>query len=336
MVYDGYGAVLTGTMPVTLTQTLLDMPDGTTGLVHQGNGRYYDPALGRPLQPNLGGGSLTAPQTLNRHAATSFGQPGVAPAHYQAAGGEIGGLQYLLETTSGETQEGLIGLGLGHLIETYTKSPIVGSLHIGAGRIARFGRAGYGHVFTERYYSGTRWHFASQSVEQLSPAHYRVTGTDTVIDLTRIRRHYARFHPRFGFDESGLKLPLGREFNAEFAGGLLIELAFAIPELGEPWTNPYFSTGQRLTQNAVTGAGIITSSVVGAGVAVGVKAIWIGVFAVDPPAGVVLGVGIAAGVAVNATWEYVVKPTVSWFFVNVFQRPDPYSEIRNLRPLGAN
>ena len=77
VVYDGYGAVLTGTMPVTLTHTLLDMPDGTTGLVYQGNGRYYDPALGRPLQPNLGGAPPTVPQALNRYAAAPLGQPGV-------------------------------------------------------------------------------------------------------------------------------------------------------------------------------------------------------------------------------------------------------------------
>ncbi|MBP8003110.1 MAG: RHS domain-containing protein [Chloroflexi bacterium] len=80
VVYDGYGAVLTGTMPVTLAQTLLDMPDGTTGLVHLGNGRYYDPALGRPLQPNPAGAPPTVPQALNRYAAAPLSQPGV----YQA------------------------------------------------------------------------------------------------------------------------------------------------------------------------------------------------------------------------------------------------------------
>ena len=80
VVYDGYGAVLTGTMPVTLTHTLLDMPDGTTGLVHLGNGRYYDPALGRPLQSNPAGAPPTVPQALNRYAATALGQPGVFQA----------------------------------------------------------------------------------------------------------------------------------------------------------------------------------------------------------------------------------------------------------------
>ena len=67
VVYDGYGAVLTGTMPITLTLTLLVMLDGTTGLAHLGNGRYYDPTLGRPLQPNPAGAPPTVPQVLNRY-----------------------------------------------------------------------------------------------------------------------------------------------------------------------------------------------------------------------------------------------------------------------------
>ncbi len=83
MLYDGFGAVLTNTLPLTLTLTgaLPDVPDAATGLAHLGGGRYYDPALGRPLQPNPAGGPPTVPQALNRYAATPLGQPGV----YEAA-----------------------------------------------------------------------------------------------------------------------------------------------------------------------------------------------------------------------------------------------------------
>ena len=81
MVYDGYGMPLTNTLPLTLTGTLPDLPDAATGLVHLGDGRWYDPALGRPLQPNAAGGPPTLPQALNRYAATPLGQPGV----YEAA-----------------------------------------------------------------------------------------------------------------------------------------------------------------------------------------------------------------------------------------------------------
>ncbi len=68
--YDGFGAVITTTLPLTLTGTLLDVPDAATGLVHLGGGRWYDPTLDRPLQPNAAGGPPTVPQALNRYAAS--------------------------------------------------------------------------------------------------------------------------------------------------------------------------------------------------------------------------------------------------------------------------
>ncbi|MCB8923674.1 MAG: hypothetical protein H6662_18970 [Ardenticatenaceae bacterium] len=83
MVYDGYGMPLTNTLPLTLTGTLPDLPDAATGVVYLGGGRWYDPALGRPLQPNAAGGPPTLPQALNRYAATPLGQPGVYAAATQ-------------------------------------------------------------------------------------------------------------------------------------------------------------------------------------------------------------------------------------------------------------
>ncbi len=83
VVYDGYGGVLTSTLPATLTaQGIITDPD--TGLVYLGEGRYYDPALGRRLQPDPAGGPPTVPQALNRYAATPLGQPGVAEGAEQA------------------------------------------------------------------------------------------------------------------------------------------------------------------------------------------------------------------------------------------------------------
>ena len=67
--YDGYGMSLTNTLPLTLASTLPDLPDAATGLAHLGGGRWYDPALGRPLQPNTAGGPPTLPQALNRYVA---------------------------------------------------------------------------------------------------------------------------------------------------------------------------------------------------------------------------------------------------------------------------
>jgi YD repeat-containing protein len=77
MVYDGYGGVLTASLPTTLAiQGIVTDPD--TGLVYLGEGRFYDPVLGRPLQPNPAGGPPAVPQALNRYAATEWGPPGVA------------------------------------------------------------------------------------------------------------------------------------------------------------------------------------------------------------------------------------------------------------------
>jgi hypothetical protein len=56
-----------------LTSTLAgsgDVPDPDTGLVYVGDGRWYDPALGRLLQPNPAGGPPTLPRA---------GQPPRAP-----------------------------------------------------------------------------------------------------------------------------------------------------------------------------------------------------------------------------------------------------------------
>ncbi|MBK8432630.1 MAG: hypothetical protein IPL28_15640 [Chloroflexi bacterium] len=45
------------------------------------DGRFYAPALGRPLQPHSAAAPPTIPQALNRYAATPVGQPGVYAAH---------------------------------------------------------------------------------------------------------------------------------------------------------------------------------------------------------------------------------------------------------------
>jgi hypothetical protein len=80
---DAYGGVLEQDLTPELETALagqVALADPATGLVHLGNGRWYDPALGRPLQPNPAGGPPTVPQALNRYAATSMGPPGVAEA----------------------------------------------------------------------------------------------------------------------------------------------------------------------------------------------------------------------------------------------------------------
>ncbi len=89
MVYDAFGGVLTSTMPLAVSDALPGVPDAVTGLVHLGRGRWYDPALGRPLQPNPAGGPPTVPQALNRYTATPLGQPGVFQAAQTNPVGQI-------------------------------------------------------------------------------------------------------------------------------------------------------------------------------------------------------------------------------------------------------
>ncbi|MEM7030107.1 MAG: hypothetical protein AAF629_11120 [Chloroflexota bacterium] len=72
MLYDGYGSVLNSTVSPNLTTALAGagaVAEPDTGLAYLGNGRYYDPQLGRPLQPNASGGLPVVPQSLNRYAA---------------------------------------------------------------------------------------------------------------------------------------------------------------------------------------------------------------------------------------------------------------------------
>jgi hypothetical protein len=314
VLYDGFGGVLSSTLPFPPTSQTGGTADVATGLVHMGDGRWLDPALGRPLQPNPNGGPPTIQQALNRFTATPLGQPGV----YQAA--RTDSLPYILDNIRGETIEGVLGLALRAGAETYAKAPLLGTLSVSSHRIGRFGRAGYGELFG---YSGNG-RYTSVLLERLTADTYQVAGMATVINLGSIRRDFARFHPRFGIDDTAVKRFLATELGSELLTGTIIEVAFALPELVQPWQNPYFSTRQRLTQNFVTGAGTLAQ--IGVGAYVGAS--------IGGPIGFVVGVGV--GVGLGVFWDYAIKPTVSWFAVAVLNQPDPYQGIRNLLPLGTN
>jgi len=64
---------------------------------------------------------------------------------------------------------------------------------------------------------------------------------------------------------------------------------------------------------------------------VGGLAAWAASAAALPP----VAVGIAVGVGVGLTFEYLVKPGVSFVF-QLFGASDPYQRIRQLEPLGSN
>jgi RHS repeat-associated protein len=83
--YDPYGEVLTSTLPVTLTDRLFtgQRLDSSTGLYYY-NARYYDPHLGRFIQPD----SLV-PDLLNPQAWNRFSYCYNNPASYVDPGGHI-------------------------------------------------------------------------------------------------------------------------------------------------------------------------------------------------------------------------------------------------------
>ncbi len=176
MLYDGYGTVLTNTLPLTLTGTLPDTPDAATGLVHLGGGRYYDPALGRPLQPNPMGGPPTLPQALNRYTATPLGQPGV----YEAVNTNNNLTSFALASGSNA-----ISAGSGMFLSAYANH-LPGDLFIRANsRI--LADAGYKTVFRPVMAArGGRTYYLSSLVEQLDDSTFRAIDSGQVIDLVHL------------------------------------------------------------------------------------------------------------------------------------------------------
>ena len=124
------------------------------------------------------------------------------------------------------------------------------------------------------------------------------------------------------FDDNLWKQAL-RTTAGEFAAGTAINIALSSPELVAPWQNPYFSNEQRLIQNGITLLGAGTSAL--AGVIVG------GTVTGFVPTVIVV---TTAGVIVYSTWEYGIKPAVSWIAPKVGLR-DPYRVYRELAPLGG-
>jgi hypothetical protein len=90
LLYDGYGGVLSSTLSPTMTAQLVNqggLPDPDTGLVYLGGGQFYDPTLGRALQPDPVGGPLIVPQSLNRYGVSTLGPVGVAEASFRMLAG---------------------------------------------------------------------------------------------------------------------------------------------------------------------------------------------------------------------------------------------------------
>ncbi len=161
---------------MTLTGALPDVPDAATGLVHLGGGRWYDPALGRPLQPNPMGGPPTVPQALNRYAATPLGQPGV----YEAARG----IHPLFQSTLNQVP----GLVLGKIAQDL-------SSNLASRTVYRMGFTGYGILQAE----GAAKHIAA-------------LGDEWTVTSTRLANGFFRKSWSFFARQSRIQTAQGRVF----------------------------------------------------------------------------------------------------------------------------
>ncbi len=253
MVYDGFGMVMENTLTAELTGALLDMPDAATGLVHLGGGRWYDPALGRPLQPNSAGGPPTVPQALNRYAATPMGQPGVYAAAVSSQGTLSSFSQSLISNSIGEGVSDKIIAPLGmRLIRTYwqeiVRNPSAsgGALRRGTQRLVDAGLL-TSEARTQLIRNGY-WRGGSNSaVDELRQLTRTIGGSEELTIARRIG----------GFSVGGISIgDLSPGFGADLIVGSLWQ---AVLVDGDLWqTDPWLATRRALhagTVNATVGVG---------------------------------------------------------------------------------
>ena len=87
--------------------SLPSIPDAATGLVHLGGGRWYDPAVGRPLQPNPAGGAVVVAATVHDGYCTGA-KAACEPCGEQLSVGDI----VRITIRDVDSERGRISLGL--------------------------------------------------------------------------------------------------------------------------------------------------------------------------------------------------------------------------------
>jgi hypothetical protein len=323
--------VLTSTLPATLTaQGVITDPD--TGLVYLGDGRFYDPALGRPLQPNPAGGPPTVPQALNRYAATPLGQPGVAEGT-----ASLPALGYALSIAK-NAAAGALGYGVSETLEPalvshekLTYSQVV-RLTFKANDAA-LQKAGLADLFNK---ASTRSKISSKYtskglVRAVGEDYVVADGPDAgrVISLAKIREKGTGSWRIWNTQTSESQLLLtSRElilsksvwetFLRDSAWGVGIGVAIEAPFFAENVLNdPYLTPRQKGWQAGITFFGIATS--VGVTARVGLT------FGGIP--------GAMAGFAVGLGYEYILVPYVIRPLIYKATGVDPYEKTRNLAPL---
>ena len=288
-------------LPLTLTGALPDTPDAATGLVHLGGGRWYDPALGRPLQPIPAGGPPTVPQALNRYAATALGQPGVYQAKLSAWNpftddytSNIG--KALVSNEASEVAARGAYAYLRASAYTIIGDPIVDTVTRAVAR-SQFAEkailaAGTGGILARDLLPSSVQRFGRNLFDKAVELNTRIVTEEIV---TGYSFHY------------GHRLPAGRVVGKVVSSKLGLHLLDASVGFGIDVGyqvlldagNPYLNSTQRL-QRAFIGQGI--GSIVSFGIGKGASAL-VGTSIAGP-------VGFVVGVGVSIAWDIWIAPRI--------------------------
>jgi hypothetical protein len=312
-VYDSFGAIPENRMPADLTYSLPDtwadsaqsVPHAAAGLVHLGDGRYYDPAIGRPLQPNTAGAPPTMPQALNRYTAAAAGQPGVLQA---AVASSLPGVLGSNATANALSYGVAETLGNTYVYDVVTVSRL-GNLRLRANE-RLLNRAGVRGAFTRVPSTGGRGisaRYISSLVQEVGEDLFRVVEgpqAGHLIDLAKVRaagRPGSHWQVRYGaggpFEVTGYSIshtPVRVAFNTllrDFAWNAGIAAVIETPFfVSNVLSDPYLTPRQKGLQGVITIGGIGGAAFIGAMVG-------------NVP-------GAIAAVAFGLGYEYILKPYV--------------------------
>jgi hypothetical protein len=312
VLYDGYGAVLASTVPATLTTAMAgsgDVPDPDTGLVYLGDGRWCDPALGRPLQPDPAGGPPTVPQALNRYNATSWGPPGVAEGtgshlHPLLVTAGKGALKTTISATAGRR---LVTIAESQLPFVVTHRSAGTRLMLIMSRSARYRSfaTGAASPFEEGWVAMRGWGRSFRA--------YSVRGLVTEIEPGLFLTERGQLVETGALPKSAavLTAEVLRPVNITrfLAGGMFaFALSAGVQYLGDVG-NPYLSGAQMRGRVAVAGIGGTVAWGIGTGTTLAVG--WFGAAIGWAGAGVWAGpIGIGVGFVAGFVWFGFIQPGI--------------------------
>ncbi len=311
--------------------------------MHLGDGRWYDPALGRPLQPNPAGGPPirqaqgppTLPQALNRYAATPLGQPGGAQSNdnsFSLTNGSLvaGFAKTLAFETIARSTTGILGRDIINSVRYAGRATIAfqasaTSLNANRAAIEAVDGVFEGSIENTRRLvgGGTRW---SKNVFRTDLFRFETTIDEAGVLATKLRSTGSLVQDG-GWQAvtslDSIEVAYGYERAARFAilskwyvGGVTDFFLSGAFQYAEDLQNPYFRPMQRFARAGVAGGGGFLAGL--GGTVIG-NSLGCGPYAPVCIAG--------SSVVLGAVWALGVQPVI--FEAVPFLQPPP----RNLQPL---